>query len=612
MDAHPALYGARAALALVVTLAILPAPGGAQTFPAQPGPPALTTPADATGELRDALTAQALDAPPDPAAAALLAKVAAATAAHEFVAAENMLRQLQLMPMSHAQLHLLKLRQAQLAHARGMHKRALGLLQLLAESPGLRDATYAEILRTESGVQRALGRAAESVAALVRREKLLPLPQRAEAHARILAAVDLLAPIDAILLRQISPDAGGWLALSAVLSAPPQRVVASARLWRAHYRNHAGTRLLHRRLAAAAGGERYQRIALLLPLTSPFAEAARAFADGFRAAHAADSGAFRPDINVQDIGADAAHAPLHARTAIAGGADFLVGPLGRNAINALLEIAPPVTPTLLVGNVPADKTAPNLFGISIRPEREASQAAERAFADGHRHAAIFRSNSAHSRRIAGAFALRWRVLGGELSGGATFPRGVADHSRNLRNFFGIEHSVGRARVLSAQLGVKLEFTPRRRDDIDFIFIAAPPAEARLLVPQLRFFQAHNLPLYATSQIYSGKPDAVVDADFDGVFFCDMNWMLDSALPASWRAPNAYHHTALERLYALGMESYFLIPALRALRRDPQRRHVGEAAEISVRADGNAVRHLAWARFESGAPVQWPPAAARAQ
>ena len=216
--------------------------------------------------------------------------------------------------------------------------------------------------------------------------------------------------------------------------------------------------------------------------------------------------------------------------------------------------------------------------------------------------------------------------------------------------------------MSAQLNINLEFTPRRRDDIDFLFLAANADQARLLVPQLRFFQAHDLALYATSYVYSGKPDPAVDADLDGIIFGDMNWILDAAVlpepepapaltfeaetdsetaiesrplpdgqpetetaaaleggaepvesppplvaaqPPSGRETDPYYHTDLDRLYALGLDSYPLISGLKALRSNQGWRYFGKAVDLSVRTDGNIWRHLTWARFERGMPVPLP-------
>ena len=65
------------------------------------------------------------------------------------------------------------------------------------------------------------------------------------------------------------------------------------------------------------------------------------------------------------------------------------------------------------------------------------------------------------------------------------------------------------------------------------------------------------------------------------------------------AKSPYSFTPLDRLYALGLESYHLIPRLSVLRKDPWQQYNGQAFRASVREDGNIVRHLEWTSFEKG-------------
>ncbi|MDD9812257.1 MAG: penicillin-binding protein activator [Gammaproteobacteria bacterium] len=423
---------------------------------------------------------------------------------------------------------------------------------------------------------------------------------------------------------------------------------------------------------------KYRHIALLLPLTSSFGAAAQAFFEGFMAAHrddwadhgrgdgdgdgdqndhggdgagaggqndqGGDESTQPPLITLHDIGADAELVGFYYRAALAGGADFVVGPLGRQAVNALLAGPPLDLPVLMVGEVPAARVAPNLYGISLSPEREAAQVAARAFFHGHRQAGLLTGESDEARRAAAAFAAAWRTLGGQVVASRAVPRAVAGYARAAQTLLGIDRSIAREKILTAQMEIDLVFTPRRRDDIDFLFLAASAADARLLVPHLRFYQAHDLPLYATSRVYGGAPDPATDADLDGIIFGDLAWVIDAAKrprpaavvstdppldsmagatptsPASAsptaatetpgaRALGAYFHTGLDRLYALGLESYRLIPELESLRAQPARRHYGAAVDVSVGADGNARRHLTWARFERGLPLRLPGATA---
>lgn len=559
----------------------------------------------------------------------------------ELATAQTLVGRLQAKPMTTFQRHSLQIHRAQLAQALGRHSRAIGWLRQLEQSPSLSAPTEAKRLRLLADSQQALNRNTDALATLLRRDALPELPDRAVNQQRILALVDSLDPLSRLLLRENPPDASadGWVALNEVLrfEIPADRA-AGIRQWRALYPEHPAQRLLSDRRLQEERAPPYRHIAVLLQLTSSFGQAAQAFYEGFMASHRADRSTERPAVSLYDIGSEPSLISLYYRAAIDDGADFIVGPLGRQAVNDLLAAAPTELPVLMIGNIPDGKTAPNLYGISLSPEQEARQVAERAFFDGHRQAGILSSESEWGGRVAAAFARQWEFLGGTVVENTTFPREVSDYSQTVQKVLGLDRSLARERILTLQTGVNLEFTPRRRDDIDFLFLAANAGEARLLVPHLRFFQAHDLALYATARVYSGKPDPATDADLDGIVFGDMDWVLDSALlplpaPAPAPQPEAeagaapehrpaveppaaraarraresrpYYHTDLDRLYALGLESYRLIPELEALRNNQWQRHYGQAVDLSVEADGNILRHLTWARFDQGLPVALP-------
>ena len=77
-----------------------------------------------------------------------------------------------------------------------------------------------------------------------------------------------------------------------------------------------------------------------------------------------------------------------------------------------------------------------------------------------------------------------------------------------------------------------------------------------------------MPVYATSLIYTGRADPVRDVDLDGVLFADMPWMLlgegqIQELRQNLQRDWPYAYSDLDRLYALGMDSYAILPYLHA-------------------------------------------------
>ncbi|MGE5242315.1 MAG: penicillin-binding protein activator, partial [Bacteroidota bacterium] len=95
-------------------------------------------------------------------------------------------------------------------------------------------------------------------------------------------------------------------------------------------------------------------------------------------------------------------------------------------------------------------------------------------------------------------------------------------------------------------------------------------------------------------------------DLDGVLFGDMPWMLvgdgkiqelRDKLQHGW----PYAHTDLDRLYALGVDSYAVIPNLNRISMDTGARFSGVTSGLSLDRNNRLQRTLLWARFRRGVP-----------
>ena len=140
-----------------------------------------------------------------------------------------------------------------------------------------------------------------------------------------------------------------------------------------------------------------------------------------------------------------------------------------------------------------------------------------------------------------------------------------------------------------------------------IFVVAHPPVGRLIKPQINFFQAHDIPVYATSHIYSGKQDPVNDTDLDQVVFGDMPWLLVSddrtQLLRQTIQPYENHKPGpLDRLFALGMDAYSLSRVLPHMQGNQTANIPGATATLVIRQDRRIQRQLTWARFDKGVPV----------
>jgi outer membrane PBP1 activator LpoA protein len=357
-----------------------------------------------------------------------------------------------------------------------------------------------------------------------------------------------------------------------------------------------------------AGLGRIDRIALLLPLSSEHALAAQAVRDGFQAMHAASTRSHKPTVKIYDIGANPAQAPLTYSAAVRDGAQLVVGPLGLEAADQLVKRGALEVPTLLLSHTDqgVGTAGQPLFQFGLPPEQEAVQAAERAYLDGHRQAAVLTPNSAWGQRLAKAFNDAWLRLGGWVVDSQTYAPDQNDYTEPVKRLLNIAQSEARKNALEARLGAKLKFEPRPRDDVDFIFLGADAKHARLIKPQINYHRAARLPVYATSHVFTGRGDPGLDADLDGIVFGDMPWLLvgdgkieqlRSTVQRGW----PYARSQLDRLYALGVDAYAIIPWLNRIGADSGARFNGVTSGLSLERDGRLHRQLVWAKFKKGVP-----------
>ena len=150
---------------------------------------------------------------------------------------------------------------------------------------------------------------------------------------------------------------------------------------------------------------------------------------------------------------------------------------------------------------------------------------------------------------------------------------------------------------------RLNFEPSRRDDFDFIFLAANPKEGRELKPLLRFHDAGDVPVYSMGRIFSGRDAKASDQDLDGIVFPISNWQLHSA-DADKLALESLRGGAYGNLYALGLDAWHILRWLPLLQKDPDLWFPGGVGELRMQADGHLERKPSWAQFSAGQPIPY--------
>lgn len=508
---------------------------------------------------------------------------------------------------------------AEINAALGAPRRALRETEKAQQFPGLRPRLLAEIDRVQAQTAMSLHHPSLAAQDLITREHLLVSRRRlANNEAALWHA---LAGVSTEKLRRLyrhqpTTALGAWARLELLVKRYPpqsQRLNTAVQKWRRHHPEERPTSTFFSSLLGARAHPQStpHSIALLLPLSSPFGKAAKAVERGFVDMARETSAGARPTIVVYDIGSDAKQASRYYQEAVRRGAQFIVGPLGADAVRNVAQHARFRVPTLLLGLAPQalahDPSSVPVYQYSLARTEEARQAADRAYLDGHSRAAILYPRSAFGKRMLHAFARRWRHLGGLVVSRAAYTPGAAQYVRPVEKLLNITESRAREQRLQDTLHMPLAFTARRRQDVGFVFLVADAPDGRLIKPQLDYDHADGLPVYSTSSIFTGRPDPVYDRDLDGITFGDMPWMLvGNGRMAKLRTslPHAQHYdfSPLARLYAFGADAEGLVGRLNRLSLGGGGRYNGLTGALSLRRDNVIRRQLVWAQFQKGVPT----------
>ncbi|MGI9275917.1 MAG: penicillin-binding protein activator [Endozoicomonas sp.] len=420
-------------------------------------------------------------------------------------------------------------------------------------------------------------------------------------------------------------DLKGWLQL-ALLYRPGTALdqqIQKLEEWRQRWLGHPAEVYLPINLDSlkAEAFQQPGKVALLLPINGPLAPAGRAVRDGFIAAFYQSAGKQQdslsdntPEIMILDTSkGNISDLVYEARSQ---GAELIIGPLDKSSVQELSRTPNPGVPILALNYTgsdsgPAPETSPNqlqtpatdlnFFQYGLSTEDEARMAAKRGLLDGHQRAILLTPDSSWGRRAANSFTEEWLKGGGELAGKATFAKDT-EFSKLAGEVLQVEQSQQRARQLNRLLRSRLGFEPRRRQDVDMIFMPANPQEARQMKPALSYQFAGNIPVYSTSTAFSGATDQSRDQDLNNLRIPIMHWYipnnsnpLEKEIISIWPGAKSQYGS----LYAMGADAFHLYPRLHQLASLPGSRIEGLTGWLSIDSQGRVVRELSWQIFRNG-------------
>jgi len=429
-----------------------------------------------------------------------------------------------------------------------------------------------------------------------------------ENNAAILETLSLLPQQTLILNQPSAPDIlGGWMALANLLK---QKLTTPANLdtriskWRQFFPNHpANSDFLQDYLARPQHAfKKPTAIAVLLPESGPFEHAAKAIREGLMAAYYHHPNTEnQPTIRFYNSTQD--DPVILYNQAVANGAELIIGPLSKKNIATLASGSDLNSPVLALNHVD-NLSKENLYQFGLSPIDDTQQITAKARMDGHQKALFLTPKTNQGERIANYLAEYWQQTDGTLLESQTYNPKKHDFSYPIKNLLNLDESEQRYQQLRHLLARHIEFTPRRRHDVDAIFINAYPSVGRSLNPQLRFYHATRIPVYATAQIYTGRKKPSQDIDLNNITFCDIPWLFpdtykgelsQESLRSSWQQfPDRYL-----RLIALGIDAYNLIAHLDKL--DTIKYH-GATGNLLLNSENRITRQLICAKFTAGIPI----------
>ena len=360
-----------------------------------------------------------------------------------------------------------------------------------------------------------------------------------------------------------SGDLRGWLTLAQLYRDPIADLDAQiTRLnqWSNQWRSHPAIDNVPQMLDALekAASQRPSQVAILLPTSGPLKNAGAALQEGIMTAfYQQQKSGHTPTLRFYDSGSDDVLAVY--QQAITDGADFILGPLSKDNVATIASQGTLPVTTMALNYIETDNRPDNFFQFGLAPEDEARQIANHAARNGALQAGVLYPEGEWAARVANAFANRWQELGGSVTITRTYQEGPSI-GETVKEMLLVSQSQQRGNAVSRFTSLKMDNQPRRRQDMDFLFLLADPNQGRQVKPALNFHYAKNLPVYSTSLIYSGEEDPRRDQDLNGIRFVDMPWILTDDNQALHEAANEQWpdgHGRYERLFAMGIDTYRL-------------------------------------------------------
>lgn len=330
-------------------------------------------------------------------------------------------------------------------------------------------------------------------------------------------------------------------------------------------------------------------IIVLVPLSGDYQPLGKAISEGVNFAHDRLGMAVDRAVQIQNSGDTLASFAQALSAALAAQPSVIIGPLLKEQIPALANL-PANAPPVIALNTPADgaRLPTGVISYSLSPDADARAAADQMIRDQKMTALVYCADNNQGHRISDAFTREYTLLGGQILDSAFFDPNATDFSSQLRRLL---------EVTSPRNG---PFQPRIRQDAQGIFLGATSQQARMIVPQLDYFGANELPRYSIGMVYSGTPNPLADQDENGLVI-----PVEPVLLAANEGPNnpmrpnyeRANLSQLPRLFAFGADALTIAANVQSLL--AHRSINGLTGQLSLSLTGEIERKPAWGQFRRG-------------
>lgn len=392
------------------------------------------------------------------------------------------------------------------------------------------------------------------------------------------------------------PVKNAWIQLALISKQKninTQQLAGELLAWRSRNPSHPANQLLpdDGTLSQMENLPRPRQVAVLLPMTGAYSASGKAVREGFLNSYYSNI----PKIGRQEIKfydtASSQNMQALFQQAFNEGADFIIGPLLKENVQQM-SASTFTIPVLALNytDIRGSSLPANFYEYGLLPEDEAAQIADRAHEAGLSRAIVIAPQNAWGQRLASAFITRWQTLGGRVQDSWYFSN-HADFNQDVARLLRINPSSDKK--LAQKNNHRNVLAQQRRQDFDVIFLFTQSGDSHAIVPLLRYYYAGDVPIYASSAVYSGKPNPARDVDLNGVIICDIPWSMQIARGGI--NPGAQS----DRLYAVGQDAYLLSQSLQRLKDLPNFPMYGTTGAMMLTSNNQIHRRMPCVPMRNG-------------